>query len=324
MVGLVASQAGQDAAGRAGSRRPGLQGHSARVLTPGTYKINPHLYEVKLVPAVVVPPGSCGVVTRLIGDAAATTSVDADARSATAPPARPRSRRSRDDQPGAQPPGRRRDAARRAQGRAPAGHLLPQPAAGEGRHRARSATTRSRSITTSRREQTASTSVRFYSSDGYQVEADFTVVWGISPADAPEIVANIGGWDSVRGNVIEPAMNAACQNDGAKYTAKELIQGDDALQVPGRAVASRWRSRSPARNIHVLLALIRNITHQGHHRQGPDRRPARDDPAGQHRDRARSDEQAEDASPRRSAAKLEEALKLRRRRARDGRAARRT
>ena len=46
--------------------------------------------------------------------------------------------------------------------------------------------------------------------DGYQVEADFTVVWGRTPTDAPNIVANIGGVDKVRDNVIEPAMKAAC------------------------------------------------------------------------------------------------------------------
>ena len=39
------------------------------------------------------------------------------------------------------------------------------------------------------------TSVRFLSADGYQVEADFTVVWGSAPADAPTSIANIGGWD---------------------------------------------------------------------------------------------------------------------------------
>ena len=42
------------------------------------------------------------------------------------------------------------------------------------------------------------TSVRFYSGDGYLVEADLTLVWGVAPADAPEIVANVGGWDLVR------------------------------------------------------------------------------------------------------------------------------
>src|SRR5206468_9492384 len=92
----------------------------------------------------------------------------------------------------------------------------------------------------------AGTSVRFYSGDGYLVEADLTLVWGVSPADAPEIAANIGGWDMVRGNVIEPAMKAACQNVGAKYTSKELIQGttrskfqDELSDALEKSVASR-------------------------------------------------------------------------------------
>jgi regulator of protease activity HflC (stomatin/prohibitin superfamily) len=101
--------------------------------------------------------------------------------------------------------------------------------------------------------------IRFYSGDGYQVEADFTVVWGISPADAPEIVANIGAWDLVRGNVIEPAMKAACQNVGAKYTSKELIQGATRSKFQDELSDSLEKSVA-SRNIHVLLALIRNIT----------------------------------------------------------------
>src|SRR5204863_1277558 len=101
--------------------------------------------------------------------------------------------------------------------------------------------------------------VSFYSYDGYQVEADFTVVWGRSPADAPNIVANIGDIDRVRDNVIEPAMKAACQNEGAKYTAKELIQGTTRSKFQddlSRSLEDQVKSRS----IHVLLALIRNIS----------------------------------------------------------------
>jgi regulator of protease activity HflC (stomatin/prohibitin superfamily) len=101
-------------------------------------------------------------------------------------------------------------------------------------------------------------SVRFYSGDGYLVEADFTVVWGISPADAPEIVANIGAWDNVRSNVIEPAMKAACQNVGAKYTSKELIQGTTRSKFQDELSESLEKSVA-SRNVHVLLALIRNI-----------------------------------------------------------------
>src|SRR3712207_8842137 len=45
----------------------GYKGIQKEVLTPGVYKINPHVQEVTLLPAVVVPPGSVGVVTRLVG-----------------------------------------------------------------------------------------------------------------------------------------------------------------------------------------------------------------------------------------------------------------
>src|SRR5207248_10783335 len=51
-------------------------------------------------------------------------------------------------------------------------------------------------------DHNTNTAIRFYTDDGYQVEADFTVVWGRAPIDAPHIVANIGGVDRVRQNVI--------------------------------------------------------------------------------------------------------------------------
>jgi regulator of protease activity HflC (stomatin/prohibitin superfamily) len=102
-------------------------------------------------------------------------------------------------------------------------------------------------------------SVKFYSSDGYQIEADFTVVWGRTPADAPAIVANIGGIDQVRDNVIEPAMKAACQNEGARYSAKELIQGTTRSQFQD-ALSKSLEEQVSTRNVHILLALTRNIS----------------------------------------------------------------
>ena len=107
-------------------------------------------------------------------------------------------------------------------------------------------------------DQKTNTGVHFYSQDGYEVEADFTVVWGRTPTDAPEIVANIGNTQRVEQNVIAPAMKAACQNEGSKYTAVELIQGltrskfqDDLSEALGQQVSPR--------HISVLLALVRTI-----------------------------------------------------------------
>jgi hypothetical protein len=84
-------------------------------------------------------------------------------------------------------------------------------------------------------------------------------VWGRSPADAPSIIANIGDIERVRQNVLEPAMKAACQNEGAKYTAKELIQGATRSQFQDDLSAA-LEKQVASRNIHVLLALIRHIS----------------------------------------------------------------
>src|SRR5438874_12769269 len=67
-IGLISAKQGK--APQAGPEvvNPGEKGVPKEVLTPGTYKINPYRYEVTQASAVVVPPGSVGVVTRLIGD----------------------------------------------------------------------------------------------------------------------------------------------------------------------------------------------------------------------------------------------------------------
>src|SRR5207248_2992424 len=108
-------------------------------------------------------------------------------------------------------------------------------------------------------DRSNNTAVHFYSKDGYAVDADFTLVWGRSPADAPDLVATIGTTAQIEQNVIAPAMKAACQNEGSKYTAVELIQGltrsqfqDDLSQALERQVASR--------HVSVLLALVRDIS----------------------------------------------------------------
>ena len=49
-------------------RDSGEKGILEEVLTPGTYKINPYVYEVQQHPAIVIPAGFVGVVTNLFGD----------------------------------------------------------------------------------------------------------------------------------------------------------------------------------------------------------------------------------------------------------------
>ena len=239
MIGLVSCKQGKTAPPGQEVVDVGYRGIQKDVLTPGVYKLNPHVYEVTLLPAVVVPPGSVGVVTRLagtIGAAPAPTSqgVEADV-SRIVGSAEHRGILKDVLQPGIYYKNPRVEKV----------DIVP---VGYDAITTRTSPT-----------ENAPSALKFYSYDGYQVEADLTVVWGRSPADAPRIVATVGNVEQVERNVIEPAMKAACQNVGANYTAKELIQGITRSKFQDELHDS-LEKQVRSRNVHILLALIRNVT----------------------------------------------------------------
>jgi hypothetical protein len=243
-VGVVTLKQGKNAPPGMEVVDAGFKGVQKQVLTPGTYKINPQEYEVTLADAVVVPPGSVGVVTRLVGDASAPVE--------SAPMVRlPASTQPSDDT----------EPSRLVVGPNQRGILkdVLQPGIYYLNPRMVKVTFVTVGYDAISLDHNSGTGVTFYRSDGYQVEADFTVVWDRSPADAPNIVAKIGGIDRVRTNVIEPAMKAACQNEGGRYSAKQLIQGATRSEFQD-ALSASLEQQVHARNLHVLLALIRNIS----------------------------------------------------------------
>ena len=248
-VGLISHKQGRAPAEGSEVVNPGEKGVQKEVLTPGTYKINPFLEEVTIVPAVVVPPGSVGVVTRLIGDIGQVSSATlTQIRANTSGPA---------TQPGQETT---TGPTRLVVGANQRGILkdVLQPGIYYLNPRMLKVSIVPVGYDQIALDHDSNTEIRFYSFDGYLVEADFTVVWGRAPGDAPHIVANIGSAQKVEQNVIEPAMKAACQNEGAKYTAKELIQGTTRSKFQDDLSAS-LEAQVKSRNVHVLLALIRNI-----------------------------------------------------------------
>lgn len=236
-IGLVALKEGKTPPPGMDVVEAGFKGIQREVLTPGTYKINPQQYEVILEPAAVVPPGSVGVVTRLTGDVGP---VESTPLATTGPAATMPSRL--------------------VSGPKQRGILTEvlQPGIYYLNPRLAKVTIVPIGYDAITLDHNNKTSIKFYSSDGYQIEADFTVVWGRAPKDAPAIIANIGGVDQVRDNVIEPAMKAACQNEGARYSAKELIQGTTRSAFQD-ALSKSLEDQVKQRNVHILLALIRNI-----------------------------------------------------------------
>jgi hypothetical protein len=246
MIGLVTVQEGKDPAHGQEVVSPGEKGVQREVLTPGTYKINPRQKRVTLVPAVVVPPGSVGVVTRLIGDSGPGEVVSAPL--ATAPVTGP-----------ATGPASRPVPSRIVVGATQRGILKDVLQAGIYYLNPRLVKVTILPVGYDEVNLEApKNAVRFLSSDGYQIVADLTVVWGRTPADAPSIVATIGTTDDVKMKVVEQAVRAACQNVGANYSAQELIQGTTRSKFQD-AISDSLAAQLEPRKIHVLLALIRNI-----------------------------------------------------------------
>ena len=253
MVGLVTVQEGRDPAHGQEVVSPGEKGVQREVLTPGTYKINPRQKRVTLVPAVVVPPGSVGVVTRLIGDSG--PGIVESAPLSTAPATPPTTG------PATAPvvPAVRPVPSRLVVGATQRGVLkdVLQPGIYYLNPRLVKVTVLPVGYDEVNLEGPTNP-VRFLSADGYQIVSDLTVIWGRAPADAPSIVATIGTTDDIRLKVVEQAVRAACQNVGANYRAQDLIQGETREQFVD-ALSASLKSQLEPRRIHLLLALIRNI-----------------------------------------------------------------
>lgn len=245
MVGIVTMQEGKEPTHGQEVVNPGEKGVQREVLTPGTYKINRRQRRVDLVPAIVVPPGSVGVVTRLIGDVSPGEVLSAPLTTAptTTPTTRPASTSSSRVVVGATQRGVLKD--------------VLQPGIYYLHPRLVKVTVMPVGYDEITLEAPKN-AVRFLSSDGYQIIADLTVVWGRTPSDAPSIVATIGTTDDVRNKVVEQAVRAACQNEGANYSAQELIQGTTRSKFQD-ALSDSLEQQLRPRNVHILLALIRNI-----------------------------------------------------------------
>lgn len=251
-VGLVTMFEGKDAADGQEVVNPGEKGVQREVLTPGTYKINPRQRRVDLKPAVIVPPGSVGVVTRLVtgmsSDSIVSSPLTIETTATTGPATLP-----------ATGPATRNALSRVVVGATARGVLkdVLQPGIYYLNPRLMKVT-----VLPVGYDEVAlhapQNPARFLSSDGYQIVADLTVIWGRRPADAPSIVATIGTTDDVKLKVVEQAVRAACQNEGANYSAQEMIQGITRSKFQDALHASLEKQLQP-RQIHVLLALIRDI-----------------------------------------------------------------
>lgn len=240
------------------------------VLTPGTYRINPYEYSCEIRSAVVIPPGFVGVVTNQIGvqpdmievpDLLAGDGLSPRgsggrspaAAAAGGPPTATSAAPIRLKKVRPLAEGRQRGTLRHV---LPPGLYFTNPylvlvkitevgfnefsqLAGQG-------------------QQRSSETIRFPSKSGYDIELGVTVVWGLHPRHAAEVINEFGTTNEVLEKVIRPQLRSICRNQGSFYEASDFIQGEKREEFQ-RVLTDALHTVCAQKNIELLLALISTI-----------------------------------------------------------------
>lgn len=240
-------------------RATGLKGILEEVLTPGTYKINPYVFAVELHPATVIPAGFVGVVTNLFGEHAEGLVARQDRVSQTGEA------------------GERVEASPDSAGGLEAAATYVRPLAEAGQRGTLADVLQPgvyfinpklqkitlveigfKEYSQIKVSDSENLRISFPSDTGYLIRVGVTVVWGIHPRHAAEIINEFGNVDRVIDKVIEPQLRSICRNIGSTYAARDFIHGEKREQFQ-RDLTAELQRVGRRKNIEILLALVREI-----------------------------------------------------------------
>lgn len=249
-VGILTRKVGKPApSNEPTALKDGFKGIIREVLTPGDYRINPYEFGVEKKPALVIPTGFVGVVTNQIGlqpDMIEVPDVSLDEAATTQPSDKPA------------PTKRVRPLAGPGQ-RGTLANVLPP-----GVYYTNPYLVNVKIIEVGFNEfsqlagANMSDTIRFPSKSGFDVELGVTVVWGLQPRHAAQVINEFGNTEEVLEKVIKPQLRSICRNEGSLYEARDFIQGDKREEFQGVLTRS-LRDVCARKNIELLLALISTI-----------------------------------------------------------------
>lgn len=100
--------------------------------------------------------------------------------------------------------------------------------------------------------------INFPSNDGFEIQLDFTAVWGVMPVDAPEVVRTFGSIQAVEQKVILPQAESICRNNGSKVGANALLVGES-RQVFQEGVTADFNRVLTEKRVTLMYGLVRHI-----------------------------------------------------------------
>lgn len=100
--------------------------------------------------------------------------------------------------------------------------------------------------------------INFPSSDGFPIQMDFTAIWGLLPVQAPHAVETFGNIQQVEQKVVQPQIESICRNNGSRYTAVQLLVGEDREKFQSVNL-DEFQQVLTDKQITLLYGLVRHI-----------------------------------------------------------------
>lgn len=102
------------------------------------------------------------------------------------------------------------------------------------------------------------TGIAFPSSDGFKIHMDFSVVWGVLPDQAPDMIRRFGNLAAVEQKIIVPQCESICRNNGSRMGAVDLLVGDTRQKFQ-EDVDAAFKKVLKEKNLTLLYGLVRHI-----------------------------------------------------------------
>jgi hypothetical protein len=233
----------------AGKDERGIQ---REVLLPGTYKLNPYAFEVKIVPMVEIEPGHVGVIAARSGKAAKGQLAEEGERGV----------QKRVLEPGLyaiNPEAYSVESIEIGFNQITMAHAgkLPETlttgqGADKGRNQQRQKVERNVAPT-----KPVLGAVKFPSSDGFEITIDVTLLWQLLPEDAPEVFSRYGNIQKIEENILIPQINSTARIKGSTFGAVDFIVGDKREEFQ-RAFQETIEKTLKEKHLQVDLALVQD------------------------------------------------------------------
>lgn len=100
--------------------------------------------------------------------------------------------------------------------------------------------------------------INFPSNDGFPINMDFTAIWGILPAEAPNLVLIYGSIANAEQRLVLPQIESICREKGSTKGAVELLVGESRQQFQDD-VSKAFQDVMKKNQVSLLYGLVRHI-----------------------------------------------------------------